>query len=74
LHRFNEASKGWIVKTATLDVRAPSQSMADFARAWKTGQSTTIVRISFASSELLWTDLQATHARVVVSDSSLESS
>lgn len=42
------------MKTVTLDVRDPADSMADFARAWKTGESRESARISFASPELLW--------------------
>lgn len=42
------------MKTLTLDVRTPADSMADFARAWKTGKAQKTARISFASPELLW--------------------
>jgi len=42
------------MKTVTLDVRAPADSMADFARAWKSGKAQKTARISFASPELLW--------------------
>lgn len=42
------------MKTVTLDVRAPSDAMADFAQAWKTGKPRRSARISFASPELLW--------------------
>lgn len=42
------------MKTLTLDVRAPADSMADFARAWNTGKSQKSARISFATPELLW--------------------
>lgn len=47
------------MKTVTLDVRAPSQSIADFAGAWRTGQPEQSARISFASPELLWKVLTA---------------
>jgi len=47
------------VKTVTLDVRAPSESMRDFVRAWKTGKSEKSARISFATPELLWKVLTA---------------
>jgi predicted transcriptional regulator len=47
------------VKTVTLDVRAPSESMADFVRAWKTSKSEKSARISFATPELLWKVLTA---------------
>jgi len=42
------------VKTLTLDVQTPAGSMADFARAWKTGKPQKSARISFATPELLW--------------------
>lgn len=42
------------MKTVTLDVRAPADSMADFVQAWKTGKSQKTARISFATPELLW--------------------
>lgn len=42
------------MKTVTLDVRSPSDAMADFAQAWKTGCPELSARISFATPELLW--------------------
>ncbi len=42
------------MKTLTLDVRTPADSMADFSRAWKTGKAHKSARISFATPELLW--------------------
>ncbi|TRZ65368.1 MAG: DNA-binding protein [Rhodocyclaceae bacterium] len=42
------------MKTVTLDVRTPADSMADFARAWKTGRPQKSARISFGTPELLW--------------------
>ena len=42
------------MKTVTLDVRKPADSMADFTKAWKTGKSQQTARISFATPELLW--------------------
>lgn len=42
------------MKTITLDVRTPADSMADFVRAWKTGKPQKAARISFATPELLW--------------------
>lgn len=42
------------MKTVTLDVRGPADSMADFAQAWKTGKPQKTARISFATPELLW--------------------
>jgi len=47
------------VKTVTLDVRAPAETMAEFAQAWKTGKQSKSDRISFASPELLWKVLTA---------------
>ena len=47
------------MKTVTLDVRAPADSMADFAQAWKSGKPQKSARISFASPELLWQVLTA---------------
>jgi predicted transcriptional regulator len=47
------------VKTVTLDVRAPSESMEDFVRVWKTGKPEKSARISFATPELLWKVLTA---------------
>lgn len=42
------------MKTVTLDVRTPADSMADFARAWKTGKPQKSAHISFTTPELLW--------------------
>ena len=42
------------MKTVTLDVRTPSDSMEDFVRAWKTDKPESSARISFATPELLW--------------------
>jgi len=42
------------MKTVTLDVRTPADSMTDFARAWNTGKPQKSAHISFASPELLW--------------------
>lgn len=47
------------MKTVTLDVRAPSESMADFAGVWRSGKPERSARISFASPELLWKVLTA---------------
>jgi predicted transcriptional regulator len=47
------------VKIVTLDVRAPSDSMSDFVRVWKTGEPEKSARISFATPELLWKVLNA---------------
>lgn len=42
------------MKTVTLDVRSPSDAMADFTQAWKTGKWQRSAHISFATPELLW--------------------
>ena len=42
------------MKTVTLDVQTPADSMADFVRAWKIGNPQESARISFATPELLW--------------------
>jgi predicted transcriptional regulator len=47
------------MKTVTLDVRPPADSMADFVHAWKTGKPQKSARISFATPELLWQVLTA---------------
>jgi predicted transcriptional regulator len=47
------------VRTVTLDVRDPRETMKDFVRVWKTGTAERSARISFASPELLWKVLTA---------------
>ena len=47
------------MKTVTLDVRTPGESMADFVRVWKSGKAEISARISFATPELLWKVLTA---------------
>ena len=47
------------MKTVTLDVRSPSESMKDFVRAWETRKTEKSARISFATPELLWKVLTA---------------
>ena len=47
------------MKTVTLDVRKPADSMGDFLHAWKTGKPQKSARISFATPELLWQVLTA---------------
>ncbi|MBI2883139.1 MAG: DNA-binding protein [Candidatus Methylomirabilis oxyfera] len=42
------------MKTVILDVRSPSDAMADFTQAWKTGKPQRSARISFATPDLLW--------------------
>ena len=47
------------MKTVTLDVRDPSESMKDFVQVWKSGRAEKSARISFATPELLWKVLTA---------------
>ncbi len=47
------------MKTITLDVRTPSDSMADFVQTWKTGKPQKSAHVSFATPELLWQVLTA---------------
>ena len=47
------------MRTVTLDVRAPGETMKDFVRVWKGGRTEKSARISFASPELLWKVLTA---------------
>ena len=47
------------MKTVTLDVRPPTEAMADFAQAWKTGKRSKPDHISFSTPELLWKVLTA---------------
>jgi predicted transcriptional regulator len=47
------------MKTVTLDVRSPNETMADFASAWNSGKAAQSARISFATPELLWKVLTA---------------
>lgn len=47
------------MKTVTLEVRDAKESMADFARAWRSGKPARSARIGFASPELLWKVLTA---------------
>lgn len=42
------------MKTVTLEVRRPEESMAEFVQAWKSGKPQRSARISFATPELLW--------------------
>lgn len=53
------AVRGGIVKTVTLDVRPPSDAVADFRQAWKSGKRNRSAHISFAAPELLWQVLTA---------------
>ena len=47
------------MKTVTLDVRSPSDTMAKFTQAWIAGKAQKSARISFATPELLWQVLTA---------------
>ncbi|HNU12693.1 MAG TPA: DNA-binding protein [Rubrivivax sp.] len=47
------------MKTVTLEVRAPEDSLAGFVQAWKTGKAQGGDRIAFANPELLWKVLTA---------------
>ena len=47
------------MKTVVLDVRSPSEAMADFVRVWKTEKREKAARITFATPELLWKVLTA---------------
>ncbi len=47
------------MKTVTLDVRKPADSMGEFLHVWKTGKAQKSARISFATPELLWQVLSA---------------
>ena len=47
------------MKTVTLDVRPPRETMTGFVTAWKTRKAEKSARISFASPELLWKVLTA---------------
>ena len=42
------------MKTVTLEVREPSEAMADFVGSWKSGKAQRDARIAFATPELLW--------------------
>lgn len=47
------------MKTVTLDVRTPADSMAEFTHAWATDKPQKSARISFSTPELLWRVLTA---------------
>lgn len=47
------------MKTVILEVRTPTEAMADFAQAWNSNKPQKAARISFASPELLWKVLTA---------------
>jgi predicted transcriptional regulator len=47
------------MRTVTLEVRSPSETMTDFVRTWKSGKAQRRARIAFATPELLWKVLTA---------------
>ena len=47
------------MRTVTLDVKPLTDSLADFARSWKSGKGEGSARISFDTPELLWKVLTA---------------
>lgn len=47
------------MKTVTLEVRDPGDSMAEFVQAWRSGKAAKGDRICFATPELLWKVLTA---------------
>ena len=47
------------MRTVTLEVSPPTDSMVGFVKAWKTGRADKSARIAFASPELLWQVLTA---------------
>lgn len=47
------------MRTVTLEVSPPTDSMVGFVNAWKTGRADKSARIAFASPELLWQVLTA---------------
>lgn len=47
------------MKTVTLEVRNPSEVMADFVQTWKSGKAQRSAHIAFATPELLWKVLTA---------------
>jgi predicted transcriptional regulator len=56
---FSGRFRGGMMKTVTLEVRTPSEVMADFVHTWKTGKAQKSARIAFATPELLWKVLTA---------------
>jgi predicted transcriptional regulator len=47
------------MKTVTLEVRSPEETMAEFVQTWKSSKTQSSARISFATPELLWKVLSA---------------
>lgn len=47
------------MRTVTLEVRDPAESMSGFVQVWKTGRAQRDARIAFATPELLWKALTA---------------
>jgi predicted transcriptional regulator len=56
--------KGETMNTVTLEVRSPTESLADFLQAWKSGRGSE-ARISFATEELLWKVLSANRRAIL---------
>ncbi len=52
-------SRGGTMNTVVLEVRSLRETLADAARAMKTGRAEREARISFATAELLWEVLTA---------------
>jgi predicted transcriptional regulator len=47
------------MKTVTLEVRSPGESMNEFPQVWRSGKAQRSARIGFATPELLWKVLSA---------------
>ena len=47
------------MKTVTLEVRLPHESMSDFVATWKSAKAQKSAQIAFATPELLWKVLTA---------------
>ena len=47
------------MRTVTLEVRSPDESMSAFLRTWKSGKPEKSAHIAFATPELLWKVLTA---------------
>lgn len=47
------------MRTVTLEVRRPSETMADFVQTWNAGKAQRSAHIAFSTPELLWKVLTA---------------
>ena len=56
---FSKILRGGIMKTVTLEVGTPQDTMNDFLRAWHTGKKDETAKIEFSSPEVLWKVLTA---------------